>query len=81
MSLWHANYFELKVIKAQKIQEEILIFLHLNKVARGTVPGLELPCADRRKPRKIGSSLCLLVSVWPNRHLFTKRLLFYLYVN
>lgn len=31
VSLWYAEYFELKTVKAQKIQEEPLIFLQMPK--------------------------------------------------
>ena len=44
ISLCHADYFELKTIKAQKTQEETLIFslTAWKNLDRGPVPGIEL---------------------------------------
>ena len=94
ISLWHANYLELKTIKTQKTQEETSTFslTAWKNLDRGPVPGIE-PSLEisakhmgqvwwgKQQGWEIESILCPLVSVWPNKHLFTKHLLFHPHVN
>ena len=72
MSLWDADYFKMKTIKAQKTWEETdLPFNRLKKLDRGPVSGITRDIGKEYGLRVVGESyrpeatLHPIVSAWP----------------